>query len=592
MKKMCSLPVVKLEVFEISFFFSFYGVLYLHKVIKSVFDALPHFLPSFGTCDARDFGIEQQKSVALMWFSSNNLPTWQMSSSERASLLRPQGLEDLRKTSPAPRSMKQRLSDPAWAWPLATLGFVAVFVPIVLLILAVEDPDVGRSLSHDSLLRSLYPRNILTHLSALDEIAKEHNGTRSIGEGYNASAKYVADLLYTKLARWCDVQLQPFVAPVWERTGPANLTVDYAEGKWRVEYQEGVDFAPMRYGGQSAVLADQQVLEIPDHGCNVSDFADVVGKIALIREGLGAGACELWEAAWTAEQHNATAVIFYNSPKRRSLLFNRIRIVAWKEGDPLMTIPVIAVTASLGQTLALASAAGIGRVDLSTNTAITLHTTHNVLCVGKHGDDDNRILVGAHLDSVPAGPGLVDNASGSATLLEILLLLERHHPRFYTHNKLVFAWWGAEEVGLLGSRHYVRTLPKKEKRKIVASLNFDMLASPNGIPFIHNGTDAPSVVRQASVQLQHAFEQYYNRKKRDYEITDMTAGSDFLPFLEGGIPSGGILTGAGEFKTEEQRHIFGGFANTPMDPCYHRSRSFVLTFVCLIITRSIALPAR
>lgn len=87
-------------------------------------------------------------------------------------------------------------------------------------------------------------------------------------------------------------------------------------------------------------------------------------------------------------------------------------------------------------------------------------------------------------DSVPTGPGLVDNASGSATLLEILLLLERHHPRFYTHNKLVFAWWGAEEVGLLGSRHYVRTLSEKEKCKIVANLNFDMLASPNGIPFV------------------------------------------------------------------------------------------------------------
>ncbi|RUS12826.1 LOW QUALITY PROTEIN: hypothetical protein BC938DRAFT_478385, partial [Jimgerdemannia flammicorona] len=201
-----------------------------------------------------------------------------------------------------------------------------------------------------------------------------------------------------------------------------------------------------------------------------------------------------------------------------------------------MTIPVVAASHSLGKTLAMIAGEG-GLVDLATNTKITLHHTYNVLCIGHRGDDDQRVLVGAHLDSVPAGLGLVDNASGSATLLEILLVLNTHHPKYHPRNKIVFAWWGAEEVGLLGSRHYVRSLSPEERSKIALNLNFDMLASPNGVPFIHNGTDAPLVIRNASLQLQRGFEQFFHRKGRPYEITDMVIGSDFLPFLEGGIPA-------------------------------------------------------
>ncbi|KAF9901792.1 hypothetical protein BX616_002149, partial [Lobosporangium transversale] len=265
----------------------------------------------------------------------------------------------------------------------------------------------------------------------------------------------------------------------------------------------------------------------------------------------------------------ASAVIFYNRPNRTVLLYSRIRITEWKEGDPLMSIPVLAATRSLGKTLIQNQETVL--LNLKTNNRLTVESTINVLCTTKKGDDDDTIVLGAHLDSVPEGPGMVDNGSGASSLLEIALVLAKAD--YDLENKIVFSWWGAEEIGLLGSRHYVRELSKDSKRKakVAMNMNFDMLASPNYVPYIHDGKTAPKGLVEPSAKIDHLFIEYFDYKKEPYEYTDMVAGSDFLPFLLGGIPSGGILTGAGEKKSMEQRKLFGGFANAPLDPCYHQS---------------------
>lgn len=147
--------------------------------------------------------------------------------------------------------------------------------------------------------------------------------------------------------------------------------------------------------------------------------------------------------------------------------------------DPLMKIPVLAASYSLGQILA-----NVKDINITTYTKLFIVDTFNVLCyLNNHGKKENTIVIGSHLDSVPAGSGLVDNASGSSTLLEILLYFEKH--RFRPKNRLIFAWWGAEEIGLMGSRHFVRELKNSgEIDNVAMNLNFDMLGSPNYIFYV------------------------------------------------------------------------------------------------------------
>lgn len=91
------------------------------------------------------------------------------------------------------------------------------------------------------------------------------------------------------------------------------------------------------------------------------------------------------------------------------------------------------------------------------------------------------------LDSVPEGPGINDNGSGSSSLLEIVL--QWYRSGLQPKNRIIFAWWGAEEIGLMGSFNFVQHMKLNspdEFANIKLALNFDMLASPNYIPEIHN----------------------------------------------------------------------------------------------------------
>ncbi|KAF9962567.1 Leucyl aminopeptidase yscIV [Modicella reniformis] len=406
----------------------------------------------------------------------------------------------------------------------------------------------------------------MSHLEELYAIAQKHNNSRSVTNGYMASAEYVQAQLAASAGDYCEVSTQEFKVPVWaELEIPELSSYGIAGGIW-IHYKHMVDFQSFRYSGPSTRLLKQAIHGMDDNGCNPQEYVGVRGKVAVIEEG---GPCESWDVAHRAEKAGATAVLFYNNPRRRLLLNTRIRITAWKEGDPLIQIPVLSITHSLGLTLLQSKETAV--LNIKTVNSQTVESTINVLCTTKEGSENDVIVLGSHLDSVPEGPGMVDNGSGSSSLLEIALVLAK--AKYALGNKIVFAWWGAEEIGLLGSRHYVRELVKDEEKKkqVVMNMNFDMLASPNYVPFVHDGRTAPTDLVSASSKIDHLLIEYFENEKKKYEYTEMTSGSDFLPFLLEGIPSGGLLTGAGERKTTEQRTRFGGFADAPLDPCYHKS---------------------
>lgn len=187
-------------------------------------------------------------------------------------------------------------------------------------------------------------------------------------------------------------------------------------------------------------------------------------------------------------------------------------------------------------------------------------TGYNLIADWPGGDPQNVVMAGAHLDSVSAGPGINDNGSGSAAILETALAVSREGLKPTQH--LRFAWWGAEELGILGSRHYVNTLPSTERSKIDAYLNFDMVGSPNPGYFVYDDDR----------RLEAVFKDWFAAKGVSTEIeTEGDGRSDHASFQRVGIPVGGLFTGAGRTKTAAQAQKWGGTAGQAFDRCYHRS---------------------
>jgi Zn-dependent M28 family amino/carboxypeptidase len=136
-----------------------------------------------------------------------------------------------------------------------------------------------------------------------------------------------------------------------------------------------------------------------------------------------------------------------------------------------------------------------------------------------------------------------------------------------------FAWWGAEESGLVGSTYYVNNLSQAEQDKITLYLNFDMIGSPNHVLFIYDGDDSDAVGAAAgpagSAQIEKTFESFFDTVGQPFKGTDFSGRSDYGPFIAVGIPAGGLFTGAEGIKTVEEAAIWGGAAGEQYDPCYH-----------------------
>ena len=178
-------------------------------------------------------------------------------------------------------------------------------------------------------------------------------------------------------------------------------------------------------------------------------------------------------------------------------------------------------------------------------------------------------MAGAHLDSVAAGPGINDNGSGSAAILEIA----SRWPRSSRATSSASPGGAREEASLVGSTAYVNGLSQAEQDKIALYLNFDMVGSPNHVFFIYDGDDSDAVGAGAgpagSAQIEKTFERYFDSVGEPFKGTDFSGRSDYGPFIAAGIPSGGLFTGAEGIKTAAEAAIWGGTAGQQYDPCYH-----------------------
>jgi Zn-dependent M28 family amino/carboxypeptidase len=240
--------------------------------------------------------------------------------------------------------------------------------------------------------------------------------------------------------------------------------------------------------------------------------------------------------------------------------------------DDPSTIPVIGTSFAIGAELYNQVTAGDVTVRVATTTEIRRDVpTANLIAKTKTGRTDRQVVVGAHLDSVPEGPGINDNGSGTSQDLEIALQMAELgiQPR----NQVVFAFWGAEEAGLIGSQFYVDSLTARQVKDTAVNLNFDMVGSPNFVRFVYDGdaSDTESLASTGSGVVEDVFLDYFAAQGLPVEPTAFDGRSDYDAFISVGIPAGGLFTGAEGEKTAEQAAIYGGTAGLAYDPCYHQA---------------------
>ncbi|KAG4439944.1 hypothetical protein IFR05_004570 [Cadophora sp. M221] len=305
------------------------------------------------------------------------------------------------------------------------------------------------------------------------------------------------------------------------------------------------------------------LVHVPNLGCQKSDFpADLTGKIVLISRGTCQSAIKV---AYAGAANASGAIIFnVNNPLYSSMNGYSLQKTSTPEGP---FVPTGGITKADGLDLVAQLDAGVSIIaDLSTETVNK--TTYNVIAQTTGGDQDNVLLLGAHTDSIAAGPGINDNGSGTNSLLEIAMQL----PKYSVKNAVRFGWWTAEEPGLLGSTFYVANLNQSEINKIRLVLNFDMLASPNYIYSIYDGDGSAfnETGPPGSAEAEAAFQNYFTSIAHfNYTEIEFDGRSDYGPFLDVGIPCGGIDTGAEGIKTVEEQAMFGGKAGVAYDINYH-----------------------
>ena len=415
-------------------------------------------------------------------------------------------------------------------------------------------------------------KGMLKHENAFQKIANANGGTRVAGTaGFDQSVTYVVNKL--KGAGYKPV-VQTFDFAFFSENSPPEFARISPNPRTYVDQES---FDTMDYSGSGDVTGN--VMEVADNlfppgpeasssnaGCEDADFAgDFTGKVALIQR----GTCTFHDKALNAQNHGAAAVLIFNEGQadlgRDGLLFGTL-------GAPDFDIPVLGLSFADGQELHnLLIAPNTVTVHIKTDTTSEIRQAANVLADSKGGDPNRVIVQGSHLDSVAAGPGINDNGSGSAYNLESAIKLAGSGIKL--ENKVRFAFWGAEEEGLIGSQFYVDSLSDSEFSNILLNLNFDMIASPNYVRFVYDGdgSDTPDPGPPGSAQIEDVFNDYFDSIGLAHAPTAFDGRSDYGPFIDRGAPAGGLFTGAEGIKSAAQAATYGGTAGVAYDHCYHQA---------------------
>ncbi|KAJ4257490.1 hypothetical protein NW762_008614 [Fusarium torreyae] len=395
-------------------------------------------------------------------------------------------------------------------------------------------PALALSVSSGFAYKHLTPQQVADDINAdglhrnietLYNIALDNGNNRAFGlPGYNASLDFVRDLL--ECGDHFDVSVQPFTH-LFSHTRKISLTGP--EG-------EHVDAVSLQYNHATplpdGVTAPLVIVPFDDErgsGCFADQWKDldVKGKIPLIKR----GKCRFPQQLKFAKDNGALAAIIFNDDPKQKAGSGSLGAENFGKLAPVGVITYDQGTSWVkriegGETL---------EINLTIDMLTEKRETWQIIADTKEGDPDNIVMLGAHLDSIQEGPGINDNGSGVSALLSIAESIKKYKN---FKNKLRFAFWGAEESGMIGSTYYVSRLSKEEASKIRFYYNYDMIASPQPYYLVFAESDAHKA--GAKYLFEYLTEQGYPA-----EYSPFIASSDHVGFLELGIPSSGVFTGAG-----------------------------------------------
>jgi Zn-dependent M28 family amino/carboxypeptidase len=437
-----------------------------------------------------------------------------------------------------------------WATATAT-GLGAAVVAVFL----VATPAVAAPVPPDELANAVSADSVLVHLNEFQAIADANGGNRALGTpGYEASGEYVESVLtaagYAPQRQVFTTLTQEILAFDLTVTGAGDVPVVGIP----LENTPGTVPAPIT----ATIVPPANPL-----GCDAAAWAgvDVAGQIALVSR----GDCTFAEKTLQASAAGAAGVLIYNNVPGEL-----IGVL----GEPVPgLVPSVGISDTEGAAVLAALAAG----NVSATLLITEQTvsteTFNIIADTPTGRTDNTVMLGAHLDSVPEGAGINDNGSGSAAILDVAVKLAAAGE---LDNQVRFAWWGAEEVGLVGSNYYVDDLATNnpaELDQIATYLNFDMVGSPNYVMSVYDANQssfaAPVPVPEGSIATESVFTDYFDSIGQPWIDTAFDGRSDYDGFIANGVPASGLFTGADDLKTAEEAAVFGGVVGEAHDPNYH-----------------------
>lgn len=393
---------------------------------------------------------------------------------------------------------------------------------------------------------------MMAHLTKLQDIANANNGTRAVGTpGYEASVDYVVNTLRNS---GFDVQTPEFSARVFHGDKPTVTVGGVAVEARPLDFSRGTP--PDGVSGPLVAVPPAN-----SAACGPADFDGlrVQGAVVLVDR----GTCPFAQKEDAAVQRGAVAMIVADNVDEQQM-------GGTLGPDTDVKIPVVSVTKSTG--LQLRGQPGPTTIKL--NASVQTFKARNIIAQTKTGSPTDVVMAGAHLDSVTEGPGINDNGSGVAAVLETAVQLGNSPP---VHNAVRFGFWGAEELGLIGSRNYVESLNLDGLKDIALYLNFDMLASPNPGYFTYDGDQSlpadargQPVVPEGSAGIERTLVAYLKSAGKTAQDTSFDGRSDYDGFTLAGIPAGGLFSGAETKMSADQAKLWGGNADQPFDPNYHQ----------------------
>lgn len=378
-------------------------------------------------------------------------------------------------------------------------------------------------------------------------IKKYGHPTRVIGsKGHWKTIGYIIKEI-SKLKGYYKVTTQKFPA-LFGKVHDYSVLIDGISAK----SAKAFDLTPPTKHGKPV---HGNLVAVENYGCSALDFpASASGNVVIIKR----GECPFGDKSVNAGLAGAVGAIIYDKDALAGTLGDHT-------GKEVATVSISEKEAAPYLDKLKKHPDAEILVTLYVDAEVKVVKTLNVVAETVDGDHDNVVALGAHSDSVAAGPGINDDGSGTISLLEVATQLTK----FKVKNAVRFAWWAAEEEGLVGSNYYAASLSPEENQKIRLFMDYDMMASPNYALQVYNANnkDHPA----GSGDLKQLYIDYYVSHGLNYSLTPFDGRSDYVGFLETGIPSGGIATGADEYKDAENQAKFGGETKKWLDPCYHQA---------------------